>query len=216
MKLWAELRRRNVFRVALAYLVLAWLLVQVASVLLPTFDAPAWVMRVLVLVLAAGFVVALVFSWVYELTPQGLKRDHEVAPDASIAHQTAKKLDVAVIVLLVLAIGVATYTHFRAAPVAPAPTSAVAAGDARPSLAVLPFVNMSAVAENEYFSDGLTETLLNMLAQVEGLKVTARPRPSPSRAPTRTSARSRPRSTSTPCSKARCSAPASACASPRS
>jgi len=174
VSLYAELKRRNVFRVALAYLVLAWLLVQVASVLLPTFEAPAWVMRVLVLVLAAGFVVALVFSWVYELTPQGLKRDHEVAPDASIAHQTAKKLDVAVIVLLVLAIGVATYTHFRAAPVAPAPTSVVAAGDARPSLAVLPFVNMSAVAENEYFSDGLTETLLNMLAQVEGLKVTAR------------------------------------------
>ncbi len=174
MSLYAELKRRNVFRVALAYLVLAWLLVQVASVLLPTFDAPAWVMRVLVLALAAGFVVALVFSWVYELTPQGLKRDHEVAPDASIAHQTAKKLDVAVIVLLVLAIGVATYTHFRAAPVAPGTRPTADATDARPSLAVLPFVNMSAVAENEYFSDGLTETLLNMLAKVEGLKVTAR------------------------------------------
>ena len=174
MSLYAELKRRNVFRVALAYLVLAWLLVQVASVLLPTFEAPAWVMRVLVLVLAAGFVVALVFSWVYELTPQGLKRDHEVDPDASIAHQTARKLDVAVIVLLVLAIGVATYTHFRKAPVTPATPSVADASDARPSLAVLPFVNMSAVAENEYFSDGLTETLLNMLAQVEGLKVTAR------------------------------------------
>ena len=177
MSLYAELKRRNVFRVALAYLVLAWLLVQIGSVLLPTFDAPIWVMRVLVLVLAAGFVVAIVFSWVYELTPQGLKRDHEVAPDASIAHHTAKKLDVAVIALLVLAIGVAAYTHLRKAPVAPvappAPSTADAT-DARPSLAVLPFVNMSAVAENEYFSDGLTETLLNMLAQVEGLKVTAR------------------------------------------
>jgi TolB-like protein/Flp pilus assembly protein TadD len=174
MKLLTELKRRNVFRVALAYLVLAWLLMQVASVLLPTFGAPGWVMRVLVLVLAAGFVVAIVFSWVYELTPEGLKRDHEVHPDASIAHQTAKKLDLAVIVLLVLAIGVATYTHFRTAPVAPATSLAAQGTDARPSLAVLPFVNMSAVAENEYFSDGLTETLLNMLAQVEGLKVTAR------------------------------------------
>lgn len=174
MSLYAELKRRNVFRVALAYLVLAWLLVQVASVLLPTFEAPAWVMRVLVLVLAAGFVVALVFSWVYELTPEGLKRDHEVDPNASIAHQTAKKLDVAVIVLLVLAIGVAAYSHFRKSPTTPATQSTADATDARPSLAVLPFVNMSAVAENEYFSDGLTETLLNMLAQVEGLKVTAR------------------------------------------
>ena len=174
MSLYAELKRRNVFRVALAYLVLAWLLVQVASVLLPTFEAPAWVMRVLVLVLAAGFVGALVFSWAYELTPEGLKRDHEVDPNASIAHQTAKKLDVAVIVLLVLAIGVAAYTHLRKAPASPTAPPTADATDARPSLAVLPFVNMSAVAENEYFSDGLTETLLNMLAQVDGLKVTAR------------------------------------------
>jgi TolB-like protein/thioredoxin-like negative regulator of GroEL len=174
MSLFAELRRRNVFRVALAYLVLAWLLVQVASVLLPTFDAPAWVMRVLVLVLAAGFVGAVVFSWVFELTPEGLKRDHEVDRNASITHQTAKKLDLAVIVLLVLAIGVAAFTHFRSTPAPTAAPATAEAGDARPSLAVLPFVNMSAVAENEYFSDGLTETLLNMLAQVEGLKVTAR------------------------------------------
>ncbi len=175
MSLIAELKRRNVIRVAAAYLVAAWLLVQVCGLLLPAFGAPDWVLRVIVLGLAAGFVGAVVFSWVFELTPEGLKREHAVERDESITHLTAKKLDLAVIVLLVAAIGVTIWTHRRAAPTADrALTSGAASAGAQPSLAVLPFVNLSAVAENEYFSDGLTETLLNMLAQVEGLKVTAR------------------------------------------
>ena len=192
MSLLAELKRRNVLRVALAYLVLAWLLVQVASILLPTFEAPAWVMRVLVLVLAAGFVATLVFAWAYELTPEGLKRDSEVDRSRSVASQTARKLDVAVIALLI-AVGAVTVLGNRRVPgpdperravkahgadasaaTAAAPQQPVAVPDTRPSVAVLPFVNMSAVAENGYFADGLSETLLNMLAQVSGLKVAAR------------------------------------------
>ena len=184
MSLLAELKRRNVFRVAAAYLVLSWLLLQVADLLLPAFGAPDWVLRMLVLVLCVGLVATVVFSWAYELTPEGLKREHEVDRNTSIAQATGRKLDIAVIALLVVAIGVAIFTRRRDAPETPIAQAAVtetpAASappppvDSRPSLAVLPFVNMSAVADNEYFSDGLTETLLNMLAQVEGLKVTAR------------------------------------------
>src|SRR5215510_8713294 len=113
MNLFGELKRRNVFRVAAAYLVLAWLLIQVGATLLPMFGAPEWVLRVLVMMLAAGFVAALLFSWIYELTPEGLKREHEVDRNASITHHTGRKLDIAVIAMLVLAIGVALFTQLR-------------------------------------------------------------------------------------------------------
>ncbi len=182
MGLIGELKRRNVLRVAAAYLVLSWLLVQVGSVLLPAFEAPAWVLRVMVLVLACGFVATLVFSWVYELTPAGLKRESEIDRSESITNQTARKLDIAVIVLLIAAIGIAVLMRRGALDRTEGPLPATATTqakpaavvDKRPSVAVLPFVNMSALAENEYFADGLSETLLNMLAQVSGLKVAAR------------------------------------------
>src|SRR5690606_7753292 len=98
--LFAELRRRNVIRVAGLYVVSAWLLVQVADVLLPAFEAPGWVMKVLVGLLAAGFIPALIFSWVFELTPEGLKRESEIDRTRSVVDLTARKLDIAVIVLL--------------------------------------------------------------------------------------------------------------------
>jgi hypothetical protein len=88
----AELKRRNVIRVAGLYLVGAWLLIQVASTMLPAFDVPSWALRGLIITLALGFVPALIFSWVFELTPQGLKRDAEVAPEQSIAPQTARRM----------------------------------------------------------------------------------------------------------------------------
>ena len=97
-----ELKRRNVVRMAGLYLVGAWLLVQVAGTLLPVFDAPAWVMKTLVAVLATGLVPSLIFSWVFELTPQGLKRDEDVTPEQSIAPQTARRMDRMIIVVLVL------------------------------------------------------------------------------------------------------------------
>jgi TolB-like protein/Tfp pilus assembly protein PilF len=186
MTLFAELRRRNVFRIAVAYVVLAWLLLQVTGLLLPVFGAPDWVMRVLVLVLGAGFIAALVFSWAYELTPEGVKRESEVDRTHSITHHTARKLDIAVIVLLVLAIGLFAWDRFGSDPattavVADAP--AVATPPAKPaatppadakSIAVLPFVNMSSDPEQTYFSDGIAEELLNALVKLPGLKVAGR------------------------------------------
>ncbi len=184
MRLLAELRRRNVFRVAVAYAVLAWLLLQIAALLLPVFGAPEWVMRVLVLVLGAGFIAALVFSWAYELTPEGVRRESEVDRAHSVTHDTARKLDVAVIVLLVMAIGLFAFDRFgRRAAVAPEAARdatidpAAKAPDPTPaakSIAVLPFVNMSSDPEQTYFSDGIAEELLNALVKLPGLKVAGR------------------------------------------
>src|SRR5436853_7417455 len=101
----AELKRRNVIRFAGLYLVGAWLLIQVASTVLPMFGAPDWLPRTVVILLAIGFVPALIFSWVFEPTPEGIKRDDEVAPENSIAPQTARRMDRMIIAVLVLALG---------------------------------------------------------------------------------------------------------------
>src|SRR4051812_7347719 len=112
----AELKRRNVVRMAGLYLVGAWLLTQVASTLLPAFDAPGWALRTLVVSLAIGFLPALIFSWVFELTPEGLKRDEEVAPEESIAPQTARRMDRMIIAILLLAVGYFAVDKFVLAP----------------------------------------------------------------------------------------------------
>jgi adenylate cyclase len=187
MNLFAELRRRNVIRMAGLYLVGAWLAVQVAATLLPVFEAPAWVMKALVVLLAIGFPAALVFAWVFELTPEGLKRDGEVPVAESIAPQTARRLDRGIIVVLLLALGFFALDRFVLAPQREAALVANAAQavqsrapdvatptDQRASIAVLPFVNMSSDQEQEYFSDGLSEELLNQLAQIAQLRVIAR------------------------------------------
>lgn len=172
----AELKRRNVIRFAGLYLVGAWLLTQVASTVLPMFGAPDWLPRSVVILLALGFLPALIFSWVFELTPQGLKRDDDVRPEESIAPQTARRMDRLIIAVLVLALGYFAFDKFvltprrDAARVAAESTSTV---DAR-SLAVLPFVNMSGDAANEYFSDGISEEILNVLARTPELHVAAR------------------------------------------
>ena len=202
MSLFAELRRRNVIRMAGLYLVGAWLIVQVAATLLPVFEAPGWVMKVLVGVLAAGAIPALVFSWVYELTPEGIKRESEVDRSQSIVDRTARKLDVAVIVLL-LAIGALTLWRPGAESgaekvrsggekvgsestlVSSSEASGTPPGskiDSDPtftpepttSIAVLPFVNMSSDPEQVYFSDGIAEELLNALVKLPDLKVAGR------------------------------------------
>jgi TolB-like protein/tetratricopeptide (TPR) repeat protein len=178
----AELKRRNVIRMAGLYLVGAWLALQVADVLLPVFEAPPWVMKVLVGLLAVGFVGALVFSWVYELTPEGLKRDAEVPPEQSIAHVTAVRMDRIIIALFVAALGFfaldrivlapkrAADTKSEAAPVAASPDAARAGA----SIVVLPFADMSQAKDQEYFSDGLAEELLNLLAKIPDLRVISR------------------------------------------
>jgi len=184
MGLIAELQRRNVIRMAGLYLVGGWLLVQVASTLFPAFGVPGWALRAEVIVLALGFVPALVFSWVFELTPEGLKRDAEVPLEQSIAPQTAQRLDRIIIAVLALALVYFTVDKFVLAPrrqqaevaaaVSSAPTAPAAATVDENSIAVLPFVDMSQAKDQEYFSDGLSEELLNQLAQVPQLRVIAR------------------------------------------
>jgi len=177
-----ELKRRNVIRMAGLYLVGAWLLVQVASTLFPAFNVPEGTMRGLVIVLVLGFFVALVFAWIYELTPEGIKRDAEVPPEASIGKQTARRMEHLLVVLLLLALGYFAFDKFVLAPkragaasVASSPTAPKAAAATVPSIAVLPFVDMSQDKDQEYFSDGLSEQLLNELAQIPGLPVAGRP-----------------------------------------
>ncbi|MCY7354389.1 MAG: hypothetical protein LH470_04790 [Lysobacter sp.] len=184
----AELKRRNVIRMAGLYLVGAWLVTQVSATLLPVFEAPAWLMKALVGVLAIGFFVALVFAWVFELTPAGLKRDDEVLPGESIAPQTAQRMNRMIIAVLALALGYFAVDKFvltpqrEAARLAQLPAAAngkASAGADAPavakrSIAVLPFVNMSADPENEFFSDGLSEEILNSLARIDGMQVVGR------------------------------------------
>jgi TolB-like protein len=190
MSLIAELRRRNVIRMAGLYLVAAWLVVQVAETALPAFDVPGWVLRATIILLAIGFVPALVFSWVFELTPDGLKRDADVDPAQSIAPRTAQRMDRLILAGLVVLIGLFAAERFwpqqASAPTHASqderviemstPLTAVPAtrGADHRSIAVLPFVNMSSDAENEHFADGMSEELLNILAGIDGLKVASR------------------------------------------
>ena len=189
MSFFNELKRRNVFRVAIAYLAAAWLLTEVASTLFPLFGVPDWGTRFVVIVFALGFIPSLVFSWIYELTPEGLKREREVVRDESITQLTAKRLDFFTIGMIVVALGFILSDRLwltprlekRATTFAEIRTddqnAETRAGDfqyPQNSIAVLPFINMSADADNEYFSDGISEELLNLLATVPELRVTAR------------------------------------------
>ncbi|MDH3276290.1 MAG: tetratricopeptide repeat protein, partial [Gammaproteobacteria bacterium] len=169
MPLIAELRRRNVFRVAAAYLVVGWLLTEVLTTILPTLGAPNWAARAVILTFAFGFIPAVALSWVFELTPDGIKREHEVDRSDSVTSKTGRKLDYITILGVVL---VVVFFGFFSARTADDESPVAIASNA--SVAVLPFVNMSDDRDNEYFSDGLTETLLHMLAQVPDLKVAAR------------------------------------------
>jgi len=105
----AELKRRNVYKVAIAYAVVSWLLIQAASILLPTFEAPPWVMKVLVLVIVLGFPVALIFSWAFEITPEGIKLESEIEPNKSIKRRTGRKIVAVTIALAVIAAGLFVY-----------------------------------------------------------------------------------------------------------
>ena len=174
MGFFTELKRRNVLRFAGLYLVGAWLTVQVASTVLPMFGAPDWLPRTIVILLAIGFLPALILSWIFELTPEGLKRDEDVRPEESIAPQTARRMDRMIIVVLVLALGYFAFDKFVLAPRRGGTPAESSSSTNSKSIAVLPFVNMSSDKEQEYFSDGLSEELLNQLAQIPQLRVIAR------------------------------------------
>jgi adenylate cyclase len=187
LSLFNELKRRNVFRVGVAYIVVAWLVAQVLQLVFESFGTPEWVMKTVLVLLAAGLPFALFFAWAFEMTPEGLKRESEVDRAQSITPQTGKKLNTLIFAVMALAIAYFSYDKFvltagRDAALVEAAkqtvSEQVAMGDAPAqtdnSIAVLPFVNMSDDAGNEYFSDGLSEELLNLLAKVPELRVAAR------------------------------------------
>ncbi|HZX90026.1 MAG TPA: tetratricopeptide repeat protein [Rudaea sp.] len=191
--LFAELRRRNVLRMAGLYVVGSWLITQVTGTVLPMFEAPSWLPRSIVMLLAIGFVPTMMFSWIYELTPEGLKRDAEVPLEQSIAHETGRRIDRMIITTLALALVYFAVDKFLLAPrreaaqlqqqaellrqgqkTAGDAAAATAQAVSEHSIAVLPFVNMSDEKSNEFFSDGISEELLNLLAKIPQLQVTAR------------------------------------------
>jgi TolB-like protein/Tfp pilus assembly protein PilF len=190
MSLFEELRRRNVFRVAIGYIITAWLLLQVVDLVLENINAPDWVMQVFMLALAIGFPLAVFFAWAFEMTPDGVKRESEVDRTKTITKKTGRKMDRHIIIAMALALAYFSYDKFSgpdqdSVPPITQTTSAAEdsalATDSTPvtktsekSVAVLPFVNMSDDKENEYFSDGISEELLNVLVKVKGLRVPSR------------------------------------------
>jgi TolB-like protein len=166
----AELRRRRVVRVAAVYVVVGWLLTEILTTVLPTVGAPAWLPRAVVLVFALGFVPAVVLAWFFQVTPEGIKRDTAAQGPSPAGHRLTDYVTVGGVIVLVLVAGFFAARHGGDAEVT---AGAIAKVDAA-SLAVLPFDNMSPDPDNVYFSDGLAETLLHMLAQVPDLKVAAK------------------------------------------
>ena len=185
-----ELKRRNVFRVGAAYAVAGWLLMQIVDVFAPALHLPDWFPTAIAFLLLIGFPISLFFAWAFEITPDGIKRESEVPQDASLTHETAAKLDRVTITLLVLVAGFVVVERFvltgdddqaptpaiaQEQPGNAAPTAVEqAADDGKISIAVLPFVNMSDDAQNEYFSDGISEELLNVLVKIDSLRVPSR------------------------------------------
>ena len=166
----AELKRRNVYKVAVAYAVVAWLVIQAASILLPTFDAPSWAMKVIVLLLVLGFPAALIFSWAFEITPEGIVRETEIEASESITHHTGRKIVALTIVVALMAAGLFVFQVLRAR------STSLSAPTAIPnkSIAVLPFDNLSRDPDNAYFVEGIQDEILTRLAKIADLKVIAR------------------------------------------
>src|SRR5207302_4536575 len=161
-------------------LVGSWLVVQVAGTVLPMFGAPEWLPRTIVVLLAIGFVPAVILSWVFELTPEGLKRDEDVAPERSITPKTGRRMDRMIIVVLVLALGYFAFDKFvltprrEAALVANAVPNESKSVISTKSIAVLPFENRSGDPDNAYFTDGVQDEILTDLAKIADLKVISR------------------------------------------
>jgi len=183
--LFTELRRRNVFRVAIAYVVLAWIVLQAGETLAPALHLPEWVNSLLVFFAILGLPFAIFFAWAFELTPEGLKKEKDVDRSQSITGTTGRNLDFTIIALLVVALGYFIWASqtSESPSIADEPADVAAPALARfaslldapgPSIAVLPFVNMSSDVEQEYFSDGLSEELLNLLAKIPALRVASR------------------------------------------
>jgi TolB-like protein/Flp pilus assembly protein TadD len=172
----AELKRRNVYKAAAAYAVVSWLLIQVATQVFPFFEVPNWAVRLIVLLLILGFPAALIFSWAFEITPEGIKRESEIEPSKSIARKTGRKLVATTVVLAVIAGGLFVFQWVRPKPTdtTNAAMSLSAAAAPRKSIAILPFSDLSPNHDQESFSDGMAEEILNALARIKDLKVIGR------------------------------------------
>ena len=198
MSLFNELKKRNVFRVGLAYVISAWVIAQVVDLVLDGIKAPDWVMQALLLGLGLGFIAALIIAWAYELTPEGIKREKDVVRDDSITNITAKKLDYITLFAALGVLAIFVYQQLnpafvnqvvedkpiktessinhakdkRADPTLPKAQTPIETSNK--SIAILPFVNMSNDPSQEYFSDGITEEILNVLVKNNQLLVAAR------------------------------------------
>jgi len=176
---WGELKRRNVFKVAVAYAVVGWLLIEIASTVLPTFEAPQWALKTMTFLILAGFPLALILSWAFDLTPDGLERT-ESAPDSeNLARFTGRKLDFVIIGLLALALGFLVLDNYVFRDVDPLEglvdvSDPVPGFSDRAAIAVLPFLNISGDPEQEYFSDGITEDLITGLQAIGKFPIIAR------------------------------------------
>src|SRR6201984_3342263 len=183
----AELKRRNVYKVAVAYAVVSWLLIQIATQVFPFFEIPNWAVRLVVLLLILGFPVALILSWAFEITPEGIKRESEVAPEQSRTRHTGRRIVGLTIVVAVIAAGLLVFQLVRSKSAvtpqhdaSPARTEA-ATGSAGPaaeiaakSIAVLPFDNLSDDKSNAYFAEGIQDEILTRLSKIASLKVISR------------------------------------------
>lgn len=168
-KLFEELKRRNVFRVAVAYTVVGWLIIQVIDIVLPRLGLPEWVPTLIIVLVLIGLPIAIILAWAFELTPEGVKLEKDVDRTESIAHSTGRKLDFVLIGVLASVSAILALDKFVWTDVSEPNSGAV-----QQTIAVLPFVNMSDDPEQEYFSDGLSEELLNLLAKIPELRVTSR------------------------------------------
>ena len=175
--LFEELRRRNVVRVAVVYIIAGWLTMQVVDVMFPALNLPEWMISAVAAMVLVGFPFALIFAWAFEMTPEGIKREKDVDRSTSVTQQTGRKLNRTVLIILTVAVAFLLIDKFALRSGQDASSQGVAeiaATEGKPSIAVLPFVNMSADQENEYFSDGLSEELLNLLAKIPQLHVAGR------------------------------------------
>lgn len=169
----AELKRRNVFRVAVAYSVIAWILAQVADLAFDNFGSPEWVSKTVLFILVLGLPLAVFFAWAFELTPEGLKKEKDVDRSQSITPQTGRKLDLTIIGVLVIGIGFLMFDRFTGDDDSAA-VEVVKTDSARLSIAVLPFENRSDRPEDEYFTEGIHDDLLTTMANIGSMKVISR------------------------------------------